>query len=160
MEAAFYPGSFDPITYGHMNIIERALGIFEKVTVLLAVNPDKKTLFPTEENVEMIREATSHWPNVYVDSWNGLLVDYAHQNSVHVAVRGLRAVTDFDNEFTMALTNRSLSPDFETVFLMTRSDFMFLSSTVVRQVAQMGGDVTPFVPPVVAERLRQRPARG
>lgn len=160
MEAAFYPGSFDPITYGHMNIIERALGIFEKVTVLLAVNPDKKTLFTTEENVEMIREATSHWPNVYVDSWNGLLVDYAHQNSVHVAVRGLRAVTDFDNEFTMALTNRSLSPDFETVFLMTRSDFMFLSSTVVRQVAQMGGDVTPFVPPVVAERLRQRPARG
>ena len=160
MEAAFYPGSFDPITYGHMNIIERALGIFEKVTVLLAVNPRKKSLFSTEENVEMIREATSRWPNVRVDSWDGLLVDYARQNKVRVAVRGLRAVTDFDNEFTMALTNRSLWPELETVFLMTRSDFMFLSSTVVRQVAQMGGDVAPFVPPVVAERLRLNPVHG
>ena len=153
MEAAFYPGSFDPITYGHMNIIERALVIFEKVTVLLAVNPEKQTLFSAEENVEMIKEATCHWDRVDVDSWDGLVVDYAREKKIRVAVRGLRAVTDFDNEFTMALTNRSLWPEFETVFLMTRSDYMFLSSTVVRQVAQMGGDVIPFVPPVVADRL-------
>ena len=160
MEAAFYPGSFDPITYGHMNIIERALGIFEKVTVLLAVNPQKKSLFTTDQNVGMIREATSQWSRVNVESWDGLIVDYARQNKVRVAVRGLRAVTDFDNEFTMALTNRSLWPEFETVFLMTRSDFMFLSSTVVRQVAQMGGDISAFVPPVVAERLRLKSSRG
>ena len=153
MEAAFYPGSFDPITYGHMNIIERALVIFEKVTVLLAVNPEKQTLFSAEENVEMIKEATCHWDRVDVDSWDGLVVDYAREKKIRVAVRGLRAVTDFDNEFTMALTNRSLWPEFETVFLMTRSDYMFLSSTVVRQVAQMGGDVIPFVPPVVVDRL-------
>ena len=153
MEAAFYPGSFDPITYGHMNIIERALVIFEKVTVLLAVNPEKQTLFSAEENVEMIKEATCHWDRVDVDSWDGLVVDYARAKKIRVAVRGLRAVTDFDNEFTMALTNRSLWPEFETVFLMTRSDYMFLSSTVVRQVAQMGGDVIPFVPPVVVDRL-------
>ena len=160
MEAAFYPGSFDPITYGHLNIIERALDIFDRVTVLMAVNPHKPSLFTPEEKMEMIREATRDWPQVEVDRTEGLIVDYARSSGIRIAVRGLRAVTDFENEFAMALTNRSLWPEFDTVFLMTRSDFMYLSSTVVRQIAEMGGEVDQFVPPCVARRLRERFAPG
>ena len=150
MEAAFYPGSFDPVTYGHLNIIERALDIFDRVTVLMAVNPHKQTLFTPEENMEMIREVTRPWPQVEVD----------RDRRIRIAVRGLRAVTDFENEFAMALTNRSLWPEFDTVFLMTRSDYMYLSSTVVRQIAEMGGEIDQFVPPCVARRLREKFASG
>ena len=156
MEAAFYPGSFDPITYGHLNIIERALDVFDRVTVLVAVNPHKQSLFAPEENMEMIREATRAWPQVEVDRTAGLIVDYARAHQIRIAVRGLRAVTDFENEFAMALTNRRLWPEFDTVFLMTRSDFMYLSSTVVRQIAEMGGAVDQFVPPCVARKLREK----
>ena len=160
MEAAFYPGSFDPITYGHLNIIERALGIFDRVTVLVAVNPHKQSLFSPEENLEMIREATRAWPQVEVDRTDGLIVDYARARKISIAVRGLRAVTDFENEFSMALTNRSLWPEFDTVFLMTRSDFMYLSSSVVRQIAEMGGPVDQFVPSCVARKLKDKFAPG
>jgi len=156
VESALYPGSFDPITYGHLNIIERALDIFDQVTVLVAVNPGKHLLFSTKENVAMIQETTREWPQVRVDHHEGLLMDYARRHNIRIAVRGLRAVTDFDNEFAMALTNRSLWPEFDTVFLMTRSDYMFLSSSVVRQVAQMGGDVSRFVPPCVERRLKEK----
>ncbi|MEW6754674.1 MAG: pantetheine-phosphate adenylyltransferase, partial [Candidatus Latescibacterota bacterium] len=162
VESAIYPGSFDPITYGHLNIIERALEVFERVIVLVAINPLKRTLFTTAESVEMIREATAHWPRLEVDHHAGLLVDYARARGVRTAVRGLRAVTDFESEFAMALTNRSLWPEFDTVFLMTRAEYMYLSSSVVRQVALMGGDVRQFVPPGVERRLRERygqPAR-
>lgn len=160
MEAAFYPGSFDPITYGHLNIIERAIGIFDRVTVLMAVNTHKQSLFTPEENLEMIREATRAWPQVEVDRTEGLIVDYARDRQIRIAVRGLRAVTDFENEFAMALTNRSLWPEFDTVFLMTRSDFMYLSSSVVRQIAEMGGAVDQFVPSCVARRLKDKFALG
>ncbi len=156
MDAAIYPGSFDPITYGHLNIIERALDIFSRVVILVAINPQKTYLFSPEEKVEMIREATQDWPRVEVDRSEGLLVEYARGRRIRTAVRGLRAVTDFEGEFAMALTNRTLWPEFDTVFLMTRSDYMYLSSSVVRQVAQLGGDISSFVPPGVERRLKAR----
>jgi len=156
VKIALYPGSFDPITYGHLNIIERALGVFEQITVLVAVNPQKNPLFTAEECMAMVEMAAQEWPQVQVDHHEGLLVDYARKNGIHIAVRGLRAVTDFENEFAMALTNRSLWPEFDTVFLMTRADYMYLSSSVVRQVAQMGGNVSQFVPPCVERLLKEK----
>jgi pantetheine-phosphate adenylyltransferase len=124
--------------------------------VLVAVNPQKKPLFTTEECVAMVRESTCDWPRVKVDYHDGLLVNYARQHAIRIAVRGLRAITDFESEFAMALTNRSLWPEFDTIFLMTRVDYMYLSSSVVRQVAQMGGDVGRFVPPCVERRLKEK----
>ena len=156
MKKAIYPGSFDPITNGHLNIIERALDIFDSVTVVIATNPYKTPLFSVEESLEMIAEATERWPQVSVDYNEGLTVDYARRAGISTAVRGLRAVTDFEHEFSMALTNRSLWPDFDTVFLMTRVDYMYLSSSVVRQVAQLGGDVSQFVPASIAQRLKAK----
>ena len=156
MEEAIYPGSFDPITMGHLNIIERAHSIFSKITVLIAINPLKSPLFTPEESLDLIRRCTAQWPNVEVDYTEGLLIDYARNRGIHIAVRGLRAVTDFENEFSMALTNRSLWPEFDTVFLMTSSEYMYLSSSVVRQVAQLGGDVNQFVPPLVEAALKEK----
>ena len=156
MSAVLYPGSFDPITYGHLNIIERALSIFDRIVVVVAVNPLKSPLFSPQENIEMIKEATGSWPQVEVDHTEGLLVEYARAHDIRIAVRGLRAVTDFENEFSMALTNRSLWDEFDTVFLMTSSEYMYLSSSLVRQVAQMGGDVQQFVPLCVAQRLKAK----
>ena len=156
MSHALYPGSFDPITLGHVNIIERALSIFERITIVVAVNAQKQPLFDLEENLEMIRAVTAPWPQVSVDSTAGLLVDYAKKHGVTHGVRGLRAVTDFEVEFSMALTNRELSEEFDTVFLMTSSEFMYLRSSIVRQVACLGGDVSKFVPAVVEQRLRAR----
>lgn len=156
MKKAIYPGSFDPITNGHLNIIERALDIFDSVTVVIATNPHKTPLFSVEESLEMIAEATGRWPQVLVDCNEGLTVDYARRAGICTAVRGLRAVTDFEHEFSMALTNRSLWPDFDTVFLMTRVDYMYLSSSVVRQVAQLGGDVSQFVPASIEQRLKEK----
>jgi pantetheine-phosphate adenylyltransferase len=156
MKRAIYPGSFDPITLGHLNIIERALDVFDELVVLLAVNPGKKGLFSVEENLEMVREVTSQWPQVEIDTTTGLLVDYARQRGIRQAVRGLRAVTDFDAEFSMALTNRSMWEDFDTVYLMTSAEYMFLRSSMVKQIAEHGGDVSRFVPPSVEARLRTR----
>jgi pantetheine-phosphate adenylyltransferase len=156
LNQAFYPGSFDPITCGHLNIIERAVGIFSRITVLVAVNPRKAPLFSVDETMDMIRQATRQWPQIQVDSTNGLVVDYARKSGIYVAIRGLRAVTDFEGEFAMALTNRSMEPAFETTFLMTDSDYMYLSSTLVRQIAEQGGDVGKFVPPNVERRLKEK----
>ena len=155
MTRAIYPGSFDPITLGHLNIIERALDMYDGLVVLLAVNPTKTSLFSDAENMEMIREATAQWPQVEVDSTDGLLVDYARRHGIRQAVRGLRAVTDFDAEFSMALTNRHLWEDFDTVYLMTSAEYMFLRSSTVKQIAQHGGDVSGFVPAGVERRLRE-----
>ncbi len=159
MEAAIYPGSFDPITNGHLNILERTLDIFERITVLIATNPQKTPLFSLQESLDMVSEVTSAWPQVSVDYNDGLTVDYARRHNIRTAVRGLRAVTDFEHEFSMALTNRSLWPEFDTVFLMTRVDYMYLSSSVVRQVAQMGGDVSQFVPASIERKLREKFAK-
>lgn len=156
MNRAVYPGSFDPITMGHLNIIERALDMYDGLVVLLAVNPGKEPLFTTAENLEMIREATAQWPQVEVDSTDGLLVDYARGHGIRQAVRGLRAVTDFESEFAMALMNRTLWEDFDSVYLMTSAEFMYLRSSTVKQIAQHGGDVSRFVPPNVEARLRDK----
>lgn len=156
MSTALYPGSFDPITLGHINIVERALDIFDRLIVVVAVNPQKTPMFTVEENLAMIREATSRWPQVEADFTKGLLVDYARSRGVSTAVRGLRAVTDFEAEFTMALTNRRLWPEFESLYLMTAPEYLFLRSSTVREVAAMGGDVAGMVPECVERKLVER----
>ena len=156
MKIALYPGSFDPITNGHLDIIERGSKVFDRLIVAILVNAQKQTLFTVEERMDMIREVTRTRPHVEVDHFEGLLVDYARRRGVHTVVRGLRAVTDFEHEFQMALTNRQLDSEFESVFLMTSNAYAYLSATVVREVAQFGGAVDPFVPPYVARRLKEK----
>ncbi len=156
MKVALYPGSFDPITNGHLDIIERAGKIFDRLIVAILINTQKRTLFSVTERMEMIREAVRSRPHVEVDHFEGLLVDYARRRGIHTVVRGLRAVTDFENEFQMALTNRQLDSEFESVFLMTSNAYAYLSATVVREVAQFGGSVDAFVPPYVAGKLKEK----
>lgn len=156
MKVALYPGSFDPITNGHLDVIERAGKIFDRLIVAILINAQKQTLFTVEERMDMIREVTRTRSHVEVDHFEGLLVDYARRRGVHTVVRGLRAVTDFESEFQMALTNRQLYPEFESVFLMTSNEYAYLSATVVREVAQFGGDADLFVPPYVARKLKEK----
>ena len=156
MSVAVYPGSFDPITSGHLDIIERAANLFDRVIVAVIHNPDKKPRFTFKERMEMIRQSVPHCPNVAVDSFNGLLVDYVRRQKGCAVVRGLRAVSDFDYEFQMALTNRRMAPGIETVFLMTDYRYSYLSSSFVKQIARHGGDVTGLVPPAVAKRLMKK----
>ena len=156
MNVALYPGSFDPVTNGHIDIIERASRIFDRLIVAILSNKQKQMLFTVEERMGMIREVTQTMAGVEVDHFDGLLVDYARRRSVHTVVRGLRAVTDFEYEFQMALTNRQLDHEFESVFFMTRNDYAYLSATIVRQVAQFGGSVDQFVPPYIARKLKEK----
>jgi pantetheine-phosphate adenylyltransferase len=153
---AVYPGSFDPITNGHLDVIERAARMFDRVIVAVAVNPDKKPLFPANERMAMARESVRRLKNVEVDDFDGLLVDYAKRNGATVVVRGLRAVSDFEFEFQMALMNRKLNPRVETIFLMPKDEYTFISSRLVREIAELGGDVSDFVPAVVQSALRKR----
>ena len=155
MTIAVCPGSFDPVTKGHLDIIRRASKMFDKVIVLVSVNPDKKPTFTTEERVDMIRASVSI-ENVVVDSYCGLLADYVRQVGATVIVKGLRATTDFEYEFQMALANKKLAPFAETVFLTTAQENMFLSSSVVRQIARFGGDISAFVPEPVRNMIAER----
>ena len=154
---AIYPGSFDPPTNGHLDLIERGSKIFDQLVVAILRNPEKKDpLFTIEERVEMLREVTRGCSNVEVESFNGLLVDYAVRRQARVILRGLRAISDYENEMNMALMNRKLDPNLETVFMMPAVAYTFLSSRLVREVVQLGGDVRGLVPPMVEERLRAK----
>ena len=150
---ALYPGSFDPITNGHLDVIERAARLFDHVLVAVADNNAKNALFSTEDRVSLIRQSVSALPNVQVTSFKGLLVDFAAASGARVVVRGLRAVTDFEYEFQMALMNKTLRPDLETIFLASREVFTYVSSRVIKEVARLGGDVTRMVPAPVAAAL-------
>jgi pantetheine-phosphate adenylyltransferase len=153
---AIYPGSFDPITFGHIDILERAAVLFEKVVIALAVNLDKKPLFNLAERRDMIAEAVVHLPNVEIRDNEGLMVDFARRLGAVALIRGLRAVSDFEFEFQMALMNRKLDARLITVFLMPHDSYTYLNSTIVREVARFGGDVSQFVPPGVARRLKEK----
>jgi len=157
---AIYPGSFDPITYGHLDVIQRALKIFDELWVVVMVNPKKKPLLSLEKRLELIEELLRDEPRVHVDSHSGLLVDYAKNKNIRTIVRGLRAVTDFQYEMEMAIANKHLWHELETVFLMTDEKYSFLSSGLVREVASMGGDVSNWVPPNVLKTLKELCGNG
>ena len=155
---ALYPGTFDPITYGHLDILERALQLFDEVEVTVAVNASKQTLFTIEERCELIRTCTEQWARVTVTPFEGLLVDHAKARGAAALVRGLRQVSDFDFEFRMAFANRRLAPEVETVFFMTAEEHAFVAASIVREVHRWDGDVSHFVPPPVVEALRRKKA--
>ena len=153
---AVYSGSFDPIHFGHLDMIERASKVVDKLIVSIFNNPAKKCLFTVEERRMMLEELLKGKPNITVDSFEGLLVNYLRKNGLRVVIRGLRAVTDLDYEFQIAATNRTLFPDIETLFLMPRQRYTYLSSSAVREVAAFHGDLAKLVPPLVAEQLKQK----
>jgi pantetheine-phosphate adenylyltransferase, bacterial len=156
VKRAIYPGSFDPITRGHLDVIERARLMCDELLVAVAVNQPKGPIFNAEERADLIRRSLPPGPPVRVEIFDGLLVDYARARETFVVIRGLRAVSDFEFEFQMALMNRRLEPRLETVFLTPQEEFTFLSSRIVKEVARLGGDVSPFVPPHVAEALAKK----
>ncbi|HEX67868.1 MAG TPA: pantetheine-phosphate adenylyltransferase [bacterium] len=151
-----YPGTFDPITYGHLDLIERACRIFSYVLVGVAVNPQKRPLFSIEERVEMVKEVTRGFPKVEVEAFNGLLVDFARKKGIKIILRGVRAISDFEYEFQMALSNRKLAPEIETVFMMPKENYSFLSSKIIKEAASLGADLKEFVPPLVEKRLKEK----
>ena len=153
---AVCPGSFDPVTLGHLDIMTRASKLFDRVIVLVSVNYDKTPSFSVEERIELIKDVTKDLPNVEVERLDGLLADYVREKKACAIVKGLRATTDFEYEFQMALANRKLYSDAETVFLVTKSENMYLSSSIVRQIASFGGDISSFVPPEIADRIKER----
>ena len=157
MKAAIYPGSFDPITYGHIDIIKRAASIFDELTVSVLYNRAKTSLFSVDERVNMIKEVVKDLPNVHVESYEGLLINHAIESKANVIIRGLRAVTDFEYELQMSQTNRKLSDDVvDTVFLNTDLRYAYLSSSTVREVASFGGDISKFVPPYIEELVNDK----
>jgi len=153
---AIYPGTFDPVTNGHCDIIHRGLKIFDRLIVAVAVNGSKSPLFSVEERLYMLRESLKDLPNVKVDCFNTLLVDYATQQGAQTILRGLRAVSDFEYEFQMALMNRKLNKNIQTIFLMTGMRWIFISSSIIKEASQFGGDTQKLVPPVVYEKLKER----
>ena len=154
--AAIYAGTFDPLTLGHYDIIQRCATMFDRVILAVAAADAKKTLFSIDERVAVARAAVQGLPHVEVDSFTGLLIDYARQQSITIIVRGLRAFSDFENEFRMALTNRRLAPEVETLFMMTSESHCYVSSSMVKEVALMGGDVSSFLPPATHAALLAR----
>ena len=153
---AVYPGTFDPITHGHVDLIKRGIKTFDKLIVAVAHNPDKNPFFTVSERVDMLGEITKDMKNVEVDDFGGLLVDYVRIKGVNVVLRGIRAFSDFEHEFQMALTNRKLSPETETIFMMPNESFSYVSSKVIKQIASMNGDISKFVPEVVEEYLKKK----
>ena len=156
MKIAICPGSFDPVTKGHVDILERSSKLFDKVIAVVLVNPSKTPTFTTEERVDLIKRVTAHIPNVEVDSYAGLVADYARIKNAHTLIKGLRAVTDFEYEFQQALINKKLNPELETLFMVTNQEHMYLSSTLVRQIADFGGDIDMFVPEEIKDILKAK----
>jgi pantetheine-phosphate adenylyltransferase len=154
---AIYPGSFDPLTFGHLDIVERSARLFDNVVVAILTNAQKAPMFSVEDRIAIMNEILKpRFPNVEVDVSHGLLVDYAKQKKAQVIVRGIRAVTDYEYEFQMALMNRRLTPDIETVFMMPAENYSYLSSRLVKEIAELGGSVKGLVPDIVEGRLKQR----
>jgi pantetheine-phosphate adenylyltransferase len=156
MKIGVYPGTFDPVTHGHTDIIARSLRVFDKVIVAVAPNPTKRPLFDLAERVKMVKLVTKGFPHVEVVAFEGLLVEYVQKRKAHAVIRGLRAISDFEYEFQMALVNRKLNKSVETVFLMPSEEYSYLTSTLIKEVASFGGRLTDFLHPQVAERLLQR----
>jgi len=155
-QAAIYAGSFDPITYGHIDLIKRAQEIFSEVVVAVAHNYHKKPLFSVKERAQMLKKATRGMQGVTVDDFKGLVVDYAHRKKAKILIRGLRMLSDFEYEFQMALTNRKLSPDIETIFLMPQESYSYLSSKLLKEAASLGADLSSFVPDFVEVALKKK----
>lgn len=156
MNKAVYPGSFDPVTLGHLDIIRRTSQMFDQVIIGVLNNKSKSPLFSVEERVNMLKEVTADLPNVEVQSFAGLLIDFVRQNDARVIVRGLRAITDFEYELQMAQTNRVIAPEVDTVFLTTNLKYSYLSSSIVKEIAEFDGDITEFLPPVVVKRVHDK----
>ncbi len=156
MKIVLYPGTFDPVTNGHIDIVKRASDLFDKVVVTVARNPVKTSLFTVAERIEMLNESLKDFDNVLVDSFDGLIVDHAQEIGAVGIIRGLRAISDFEYEFQMALMNRKLNSKFKTIFLMPHEKYTYLNSTIIRNLAQFKADVSEFVPPVVVEKLKQK----
>ncbi|MFM1767562.1 MAG: phosphopantetheine adenylyltransferase [Verrucomicrobiota bacterium] len=156
MRTVIYPGSFDPLTHGHLDLVQRAARLFDQVIVAVAENEAKSPLFTPQERVAFVQQATRDLPNVHVESFSGLLVDYVERRGGQAVIRGLRAVSDFEFEFQMALMNRKLNERVETIFMMPKETYTFLSSRLVKEIARLGGQVDPFVPAGVAAALRRK----
>jgi len=153
---AIYPGTFDPVTYGHLDIVERAARLYDKVVIAVAHSREKAPLFSVDERVAMLKDAVSRYDNVEVEDFDGLVVDYAVNKSSKVVIRGLRMISDFEYEFQMALTNRKLNSDIETVFMMPKESYSYLSSKLIKEVAKLGADVSKFVPENVEKKLKEK----
>lgn len=156
MKRVIYPGTFDPVTNGHIDIVRRAVELFDEVVVTIAKNPVKTELFSVEERIEMLKESFKEFRNVFVDSFDGLVVDHARQLGAVGIIRGLRAVSDFEYEFQMALMNRKLAGEISTILLMPHARYTYLNSTIIRNLAAFGGDVSGFVPPFVEKKLKEK----
>ncbi len=157
---AIYPGSFDPITNGHLDILDRALAVFPEITLVVAGSGQKNPLFTPDERVEIIREVVKGRKGVRVDRWPGLIMEYATQNKINAVIRGLRAASDFEYEFMMASMNKNIHPGVETLFMMTGQNFFFVSSSMVKELARYGGDISPYVPEVVVQALKNKGVKG
>ena len=160
MVRVIYPGSFDPMTFGHLDIVQRSSKLFDEVIMAVVGNPGKSPLLPIEMRMELISEAVKDLKNVSVGSFQGLTVDYAKQNDIKVLIRGLRAISDFEAELGMEQANKQLFPELETIFLMTKAEYSFISSSTVKEIARLGGDVSYFVPPAVDQYLKEHFSRG
>ncbi len=156
MRRVIYPGTFDPVTYGHIDVIQRAIDLFDEVVVTVARNPSKTPLFTVSERLEMLHDSLKDFDKVVIDSFDGLIVDHAREVEAIGIIRGLRAISDFEFEFQMALTNRKLDDNLRTIFLMPHEKYTYLNSTIVRNLAQFHGDISEFVPPIVAKMLEAK----
>ena len=155
-KSAIYPGTFDPLTNGHLSIINRALKIFDKLVVVILINPQKTTLFTLDERIYMLKEVLKGKPNIEVESFDGLLVDYVVQKKTNVIIKGLRALSDFEYEFQMSIMNRKLNREIQSVFLMTDYRWFYISSTIIKEAAKFGGEINGLVPPLVCKKVKEK----